>query len=173
MRQWVPASRDVVMAAPNDIFVGELQIRPHEHAVVAHGQELQLTSREFDIIMMLAEHPGWVFSANQLAGESEEGEYSPESVSVLVSRLRQKLSAVGVTDVVETVRGIGYRLHSAVEVSDEAPATASIRRDLRDAAWQLQEAIIEVEHTGTSEQQLEAIEVLSKARRSIFAGLAE
>lgn len=161
------------MASGLEICVGEIEIRPHEHVVRAHGQEVPLTSREFDIIMMLAEHPGWVFSANQLAGESEEGDYSPESVSVLVSRLRQKLATAGATDIVETVRGIGYRLHSSAAPCDEPAAEATVRRELRDASWQLHEAVIEVEHSGTSQQQLEATDALVRARHAIYASLAE
>lgn len=161
------------MSAQSEIYVGELEIRPREHAVYAHGHEVSLTSREFDIVMMLAEHPGWVFSANQLASESDEGDYSPESVSVLVSRLRQKLAAAGVSDVVETVRGIGYRLHSPPACDEESSAALALRRNLRDASWQLQEAVLEVEHSGTPEQQSEATEALIHARHAIYASLAE
>lgn len=156
-----------------NICVGELEIRLHEHAVLAHGLEIPLTPREFEIVMMLAEHPGWVFSANQLSGDPEEGDHSPESVSVLVSRLRQKLAAAGVLDAVETVRGFGYRLRSPTESGEEEPGSAGRNRELRDASWQLQEAAIEVEHSGSSEQQQAAVDVLDKARRALYACLAE
>ena len=159
----------------NDICVGQLEVRPHEHIVLAQGQEVPLTSREFEIVMMLAEHPGWVFSAEQLAGDSESdvGDYSPESVSVLVSRLRQKLASAGVEDMVETVRGFGYRLHPSLGACDEPSSEAvDARQELRDAAWQLQEAVIEVVHTGTIEQQREATEALEATRRAIYGGLA-
>jgi DNA-binding winged helix-turn-helix (wHTH) protein len=162
-----------VLPVPSDICVGELQIRPREHTVIAHGQEVPLTSREFDIVMMLAEHPGWVFSSNQLAGESDEGDYSPESVSVLVSRLRQKLAAAGASDVVETVRGIGYRLHASAVPCEEPSAATAVRRELRDASWQLNEAVFEVEHSGTVEQQLDATDALVRARHAIYSSLAE
>lgn len=161
------------MASDVEICVGEIEIRPHEHVVRAHGQEVPLTSREFDIVMMLAEHPGWVFSASQLAGESGDSDYSPESVSVLVSRLRQKLALAGATDVVETVRGIGYRLHPSAAPCGEPSAAATVRRELRDASWQLHEAVIEVEHQGSLEQQLEATDTLVRARHAIYASLAE
>lgn len=63
---------------PSDnISVGELEVRQHEHSVLVRGQPLALSSKEFDIVMMLAEHPGWVFSADQLAGYAEEGGCSP------------------------------------------------------------------------------------------------
>ena len=161
------------MSTSGDIHVGELEIRPHEHVALVQGQEVPLSSREFEIVMMLAEHPGWVFSANQLCGDTEEADYSPESVSVLVSRLRHKLAAAGAQDVIETVRGIGYRLHVSRASTDESAPAPPASRELRDAAWQLQDAVFEVEHSGTPEQKLAAAEILEQARRALFASLAE
>lgn len=159
--------------ALDSINIGDIEIRPHEHVVLVSGSELALTPREFDIVMMLAEHPGWVFSATQLADDSGSSEYSPESVSVLVSRLRQKLASAGVVDAVETVRGFGYRLHTPTGSDGESPEGAGARRELRDALWQLQEAVIEVEHAGSSEQREAVRGILDASRRAIHASLAE
>jgi len=155
------------------LFIGDLEIRPHERIALVQGQEVALTSREFEIVMIMAEHPGWVFSATQLTGDPDEGDYSPESVSVLVSRVRQKLASAGAVDVVETVRGFGYRLRASAASGEESAGASSASRDLRDASWQLQEAVIEVEHSGSSEQQRAVTELLDQARRSVFASLAE
>jgi hypothetical protein len=114
-----------------------------------------------------------VFSAEQLCHDSQEEDYSPESVSVLVSRIRQKFAARGAPSVVETVRGFGYRLHPSAAPDDEDLLNAGTRRDLRDALWQLQEAVIEVEHAGGLEQQRSAVETLAAARRAVFATLSE
>jgi DNA-binding winged helix-turn-helix (wHTH) protein len=161
------------MSAAGAICVGDVEVRAHEHAVLVHGDEVPLSSREFAIVRTLAEHPGWVFSATQLSGDPEEGEYSPESVSVLVSRLRHKLAEAGAPDVVETVRGVGYRLHGARVPFEESSEAVAASRELRDAAWRLQEAVIEVEHSGNLEQQQAAAGLLERARRGIFASLAE
>jgi DNA-binding winged helix-turn-helix (wHTH) protein len=152
------------------VVVGELEVRPHERAALLHGSEVPLTPREFDIVMMLAGHPGWVFSTSQLS-DSPEGEYSPESVSVLVSRLRQKLSAAGASDLIDTVRGIGYRLRATGE-PDGLPHPG-VNHELRDASWQLQEAVMEMEHSGSPDQQSAAVEMLEQTRRAIFASLSE
>ena len=161
------------MTPTDNISVGQLEVCSHEHVVLASGHQVPLSSKEFDIFKMLAEHPGWVFSADQLAGDPDESGCSPESVSVLVYRLRQKLAEAGVSDVVETVRGLGYRLRSpGTEAEDSSPA-AETRRELRDACWQLQEAVIEVEHSGSLEQQREVADVLEQARRAAYASLAE
>jgi DNA-binding winged helix-turn-helix (wHTH) protein len=139
---------------------------------LVRGQNVELTSREFDIVLALAEHPGWVFSANQLAGESEEGDYSPESVSVLVSRARHKLASAGAVNAIETVRGIGYRFRQ-LEPGEESALAEETRHELRECAWRLTEAVMEVEHSGDSEQRRAVCEVLEEARRQIHARLAE
>ena len=153
--------------------VGELEVREHEHEVLVRGTEVPLSSREFEILRSLAEHPGWVYSADQLSGDLDEADYSPESVSVLVSRIRHKLAAAGAHDVVETVRGVGYRLRSAATAREDASGSGAASRDLRDASWRLQEAVMEVEHSGSPDQQRAAAEALEQARRAVFASLAE
>jgi len=65
-------------------------------------------------------------------------------VSVLVSRIRQKLTTSGAPDLVETVRGFGYRLHAPEGPCEEPAAAVAANRELRDTMWQLQEAVIEV-----------------------------
>jgi hypothetical protein len=87
---------------------------------------------------------------------------------------RGALAAAGVADVVETVRGFGYRLYASQGPCDgPSEADDGTSRELRDASWQLQEAVIEVEHSGSPEQQRAATEVPGRARHAIFAHLAE
>jgi len=155
------------------MVVGGLEIRPLERAVLVNGQDVPLTTAEFDIVMMLAEHPGWVYSPEQLSGDPIDAELSPESVSVLVSRIRHRLAEAGLSDAVETVRGFGYRLHASSGSEAAGPIAERAVCELRDAAWQLQEAVIEVEHSGTPEQQCAATEALETARRTIFSAMAE
>jgi len=161
------------VSVQGSIAVGELEIRPHERGVLVRGQDVPLTSAEFDIVMMLAEHPGWVYSAEQLSGDPLEAEMSPESVSVLVSRLRHRLAEAGLPDVIETVRGFGYRLHAPSPSGEDEPPADAATCALRDAAWQLQETVVEVEHAGTPEQKCAATEALDAARRAIHSAMAE
>ncbi len=163
------------MSSSDDIVTAcGLVVRPHEHVAVVQGRELNLTSREFEIVMRLVEHPGWVFSAEQLSTEDDVAEYSPESVSVLVSRLRRKLASAGAHDVVETVRGLGYRLRAPSRDGEGySPTGTSSYGSLRDASWQLQEAVLEAEHSGNEEQRLAAVDALEHARRAIYSALAE
>lgn len=159
------------MASSGNICVGELEVRPHEHAVLVRGREVPLSSQEFDIVMMLAEHPGWVLSADQLSRDSEQNGCSPESVSVLVSRVRQKLGEVGESALVETVRGAGYRLKAPVSTADDLAEQAS--RALRDAFWRLQEAVVDLDNSGSLDQKRELADELEHMRRQAYMRLAE
>jgi two-component system OmpR family response regulator len=86
-----------------------LAIDPVSRAVLRQGQPLELTSTEFDLLLLLARVPGKVFSRddilNQLRGH--EAELFTRAVDIVVSRLRKKLEPL---DCVKTVRNAGYTL---------------------------------------------------------------
>ncbi|MDQ3167611.1 MAG: winged helix-turn-helix domain-containing protein, partial [Chloroflexota bacterium] len=77
------------------------------------GRPLTLTGREFDLLVYLMRHPGVVLSRDALLREVW-GYHVPvdtRTVDVHISGLRQKLDGVdGVSRLIETVRGYGYRL---------------------------------------------------------------
>lgn len=160
-------------AADGDsIRVGELEVRPHERAVLVCGRAVTLTPGEYGIVARLAEHPGWVYSAEQLARGIDAEEHSPESVSVLVSRVRHRLAEEGLAEVIETVRGFGYRLHCGAANAGEADAASAVSDRLRDAVWHLAEAAIDGAHAGTEEQQHAIIEAIERARGEIYESLS-
>lgn len=161
------------VSAQGNIVLGDLEIRPLERSVLVKGHDVALTPAEFGIVMTLAEHPGWVYSADQLSCDSAQSDLSPESISVLVSRLRHRLAEAGLADAVETVRGFGYRFRSvpAPDVGYRVPDRAKC--DLHEAAWQLQEALVEVEHAGSAAQQCAATRALDTARQAIRSIMAQ
>jgi DNA-binding winged helix-turn-helix (wHTH) protein len=161
------------VSPPEHICIGDLEVRPFERVVLVRGREVVLTPREFEILLALSRHPRWIFSAGQLSADNSESSYSCDSVSVLVSRLRHKLSEAGAEDAVQTVRGFGYRLAVPPGPSEDAPGDGEAVRELRDASWQLQEALIEVERSGTEEQQRTASALLEQVRRDVFSALAK
>jgi DNA-binding winged helix-turn-helix (wHTH) protein len=147
------------------------------------GRPVDLTRREFDILMQMSTHPGWVFSADQLAdGDESAPDFSPYSVSVHVSRLRRKLALAGAPDVVVTVRGVGYRLRtdadpscpevSRSEQAPEAGGSAAPQHPLADSIWELEEAVIALEHAGSRDQLAAARAELEETRRAIEGLLA-
>lgn len=88
-----------------------LTIDKVQHEVTLDGQPVELTAREFALLLALTQHPGRVFTRPQLL-ERVWGDayYDEHVVDVHVANLRKKLE----TDVthphyIETVRGVGYR----------------------------------------------------------------
>lgn len=90
---------------------GELLVDFRARTVRFGETPVELTRREFDILAVLAGHPGWVHSSEALATADPAFYGSPTSVNVHVARLRKKLGAAGCAGLVETVRGVGYRLN--------------------------------------------------------------
>src|SRR5712691_1002083 len=52
--------------APPSLVRGPLRISPAEHTVTAEGQEIDLSPKEYDLLLLLASHPGWVFKREVL-----------------------------------------------------------------------------------------------------------
>ncbi len=97
-------------AADGVIEYSGIVIDPRRFEVRRGSELIQLTRSEFRILQLFCQKPGWVFTRNQIV-EAVHGEATPvtaRSVDVLIVGLRQKLGADGA--LVETVRGIGYRV---------------------------------------------------------------
>ncbi len=121
---------------PERIQLGPLVIhRPFRMARVG-PKPLALTRREFELLWLLASHPGRVFTREELLlrlwGDEEAA--SQECVTVLVSRLRRKLGAAGRGTAVRirALWGVGYRLEPAPPSGASptgAPVPACLRSD--------------------------------------------
>ena len=94
-------------AAP--LVRGALRISSAEHSVRLDGQEVELTPKEYELLFLLASHPGWVFKREvllqQVWGDSYEG--FDRTIDNHITRLRKKLGAVG--EKIDTIWGVGYR----------------------------------------------------------------
>jgi DNA-binding response OmpR family regulator len=103
-------TRDALESRPEPVSVGNLQIDPLARTVRVAGEATDLTPREYDLLLMLARHPGRTFSRDYLLervwGPSYEG--SDRVVDTTVVRLRRKLGSEG--ERVTSVWGVGYRL---------------------------------------------------------------
>jgi two-component system alkaline phosphatase synthesis response regulator PhoP len=86
-----------------------LAIDPSRHEVLVQGRAVDLTVKEFRLLHLLARRPGWVFTRDQIVNQVHGDDYpvSDRAVDVLIVGLRKKLGAWG--QLVETVRGVGYR----------------------------------------------------------------
>lgn len=91
--------------------LGPVRIELPTRRVIVEGQEIQLTRKEFDLLALLAQRPGVVFRREQIISEvwrtSWEG--TGRTLEVHVASLRSKLRLPAM---IETVRGVGYRLVS-------------------------------------------------------------
>ena len=86
-----------------------IEIYPGKHVVLLHQKPLDLTHMEFSVLHLLASQPGWVFTRNQIMDSVRADNYpvTERSVDVVIVGLRRKLGDAG--DLIETVRGVGYR----------------------------------------------------------------
>ncbi|MEG5042481.1 MULTISPECIES: two-component system response regulator RppA [unclassified Microcoleus] len=82
--------------------------------VERQGATVSLSSREFQLLEYFMRHPRQVLTRNQIEQGVWEWGTEPESnaITVLVRKLRQRLQAVGVSDWIESIYGMGYRLTS-------------------------------------------------------------
>ena len=95
----------------NDVLeTGDLQIQVKQHQVLAKGEKVTLTLKEFELLKFLMENKGIVLTRDRLLGHVWGYDFDGETrtVDVHVRTLRQKLGETG--RLVETVRGVGYRM---------------------------------------------------------------
>jgi two-component system response regulator AdeR len=92
---------------------GPLVVEHEAHRAFVDGIELPLTRREFELLQALAQHPGWVYSRDHLLLELwgiDAERIETRLVDQHVANLRRKLADAGAPGLVQTVRGLGYRL---------------------------------------------------------------
>jgi two-component system phosphate regulon response regulator PhoB len=96
---------------------GPLEIDPARHEVTAGGKVIKVGLTEFRLLSFLVGHPERVFSRAQLL-DNVWGDHvfiEERTVDVHVLRLRKALAPVNAQNLVQTVRGIGYRLSTQPE----------------------------------------------------------
>jgi two-component system, OmpR family, KDP operon response regulator KdpE len=110
--------RAVLRRATNEasrpiVKVGELTLDPNARLAMLGGSSLQLSPKEFDLLLYLAEHEGTVISKRQLMAEVWRQPYggSEKTVDVHISWLRKKLGeSAAESRYLETVYGVGVKL---------------------------------------------------------------
>lgn len=89
---------------------GHLRMDSLSHTVTVDDQRVELTVKEFSLLQLFLEHPGRVFTRDQLLEKIWSTDYVGETrtVDVHIGTLRTKLGLCG--EYIRTVRGVGYRL---------------------------------------------------------------
>jgi two-component system alkaline phosphatase synthesis response regulator PhoP len=92
------------------IQLGEIQVDVARREVTIGTRALHLTTKEFDLLVFMASHPGRIFTRDQLLARVWGYDYAGDgrTVDVHVSWLRSKLRQAEGRDYFRTVRGVGY-----------------------------------------------------------------
>lgn len=101
-----------VAEAQSLIQINNLTIYPDRRVVMLDGREISLRMKEFDLLVMLAENPGVVFTREKLLNVVWGYDFAGETrtVDVHIAHLRHKLAEMQAQ--LETVWGVGYKLES-------------------------------------------------------------
>jgi two-component system phosphate regulon response regulator PhoB len=104
------------------IAVQGVTVDRSRHRVIAGGAPVSLTRSEFRLLDTLIRQPGRVFKRSELidAALGEDTMVTERTIDVHIRALRRKLNQKA--DVIETVRGVGYRFRDAAGWEGEAPA---------------------------------------------------
>ncbi len=102
--------RTAAVKPEKPLRLGQLETDPLSHTVRVCGSRVELTLKEFEMLKLFMEHPGRVFSRDQLLEKIWSTDYVGETrtVDVHIATLRTKLGPCG--DYIRTVRGVGYRM---------------------------------------------------------------
>lgn len=110
LRRTEESKSNVGETAQDTIVIHNLTIDMGRHEIRLGNELLQLTMTEFGILTFLAKKPGWVFTRQQIIDSVRGYDFliTPRAVDVQIFGLRKKMGQAG--KMIETVRGIGYRL---------------------------------------------------------------
>jgi len=91
---------------------GNLKLLPDDRLTLIDGQEFNITTREFDLLLLLVQHPQRTFNRQELLDRVWGYDYlgSERAVDDLIKRLRKKLKESGSETNIQTIWGYGYRL---------------------------------------------------------------
>jgi DNA-binding response OmpR family regulator len=94
--------------------VADLTVDFMTRTVRRNGKEIELTAREFALLAYLIRSPGRVYTRTQILEHVWDYNFDPETnlVDVYIQRLRRKIDKDFDIKLIETVRGVGYRIRS-------------------------------------------------------------
>ncbi len=106
-------SRPVRISEEKVLSIGDVSLYENERRVFDQGNEMDMTTKEYDLLRLLVSYPNRAFSREELLNTIWGSDYygSDRAVDDLIKRLRKKLPRL----VIETVWGFGYRLKKEAE----------------------------------------------------------
>lgn len=111
--------RAATPTAADLLKVGDLQMDVLHRHVSRAGQTIALSPREFDVLQVLMQEPGRVFSRTELCERvwQREHEYDTRTVEIFIARLRKKVEAAFDQPLIHTLRFVGYTIRPPPEKS--------------------------------------------------------
>jgi DNA-binding response OmpR family regulator len=102
--------RRAKIASSKRLQVGDFVMDADEHIVTLNGEDIPMTTREFNILYKLLSYPKKTFTRSQLMDEfwDADTETAPRAVDVYMTKLRSKLGECDDFEIV-TVHGLGYK----------------------------------------------------------------
>ena len=109
------AARAGDQVTPTELIVGDLRFDALSKVAWRDGHRIDLRPREWALLECFMRHPHHVLSRSQILSQVWDMSFDPGSniVDVYVGYLRKKLNHPGLTPLIQTVRGAGYRLVAA------------------------------------------------------------
>lgn len=114
IRQYERSVSETVNSNRDEIIIGNIRILKKARKVYRDGQEVRFPNREYELLAFLAESANIVFSKEQLFERIWGFDYLSDSATVMVhiNRIREKIEDDSKNPkIIETVRGVGYRLN--------------------------------------------------------------
>jgi DNA-binding response OmpR family regulator len=106
--------RGGTLEAADLLQVDDLQVDVVRRRVTRGGEPIALSPREYDLLQVLAQEPGRVFSRTELCERvwQRDHQYDTRTVEIFIARLRKKVDAGAAAPLIHTVRAVGYTIRS-------------------------------------------------------------
>ncbi len=113
--------RGATPTATDLLKVADLQMDVQHRRVNRAGKVIALSPREFDVLQVLMQEPGRVFSRTELCERiwQRQHEYDTRTVEIFITRLRKKVDSGFDAPLIHTLRFVGYTIRPPVELGAE------------------------------------------------------
>jgi len=111
--------RGATPTAADLLKVGDLQVDVQHRRVMRAGKAIALSPREFDVLQVLMQEPGRVFSRTELCERvwQRDHEYDTRTVEIFIARLRKKVDTGFASPLIHTLRSVGYTVRAVPAVA--------------------------------------------------------